>query len=270
MSSPSVFATRFVDGVLPRPVAPTVDVVVPVLDEARSLRANVELLLEYLRREYPFRFRVVIADNASTDATPEIAAALAAEYEAVDVIRTERRGRGLALRTAWLASDADVVAYMDVDLSTNLDSFLPLVAPLLSGHSELSIGTRLAHHAHVRRRFKREILSRGYNALVRLGFRARFSDAQCGFKAIRTDAARQLVPLVEDDTWFFDTELLLLAERNGLRIHEVPVDWIEDLDSRVSLVPTILGDLAGLLRVRRSFWRGRGRVSPVGSVAVPR
>jgi glycosyltransferase involved in cell wall biosynthesis len=270
MSAPSVFATRFGDRVLPRLEAPTVDVVVPVLDEARTLRANVELLVEYLRREYPFRFRVVIADNASTDATPEIAAGLAAAYDEVDVIRIERRGRGLALRTAWLASEADVVAYMDVDLSTNLDSFLPLVAPLLSGHSELAIGTRLAHQAHVRRRLKREILSRGYNALVHLGFRARFSDAQCGFKALRTDVARRLVPLVEDDAWFFDTELLLLAERNGLRIHEVPVDWIEDLDSRVALVPTIVDDLAGLVRVRRAFWRGGGRARSVDPVAVLR
>jgi glycosyltransferase involved in cell wall biosynthesis len=270
VSSPSVFATRFGDAVLPRLEAPTVDVVVPVLDEARTLAANVELLVGYLRHEYPFGFRVVIADNASTDATPEIAAALAAGHEEVDVIRLERRGRGLALRTAWLASEADVVAYMDVDLSTNLESFLPLVAPLLSGHSELSIGTRLAHQAHVRRRFKREVLSRGYNALVHAGFRARFSDAQCGFKALRADVARWLVPLVEDDEWFFDTELLLLAERNGLRIHEVPVDWIEDLDSRVALVPTILGDLAGLVRMRRSFWHGGGRAPSVEPVAVPR
>jgi hypothetical protein len=156
---------------------------------------------------------------------------------------------------------------MDVDLSTNLESFLPLVAPILSGHSELAIGSRLGHSAHVRRRLKRELLSRGYNLLIHVAFRARFSDAQCGFKAVRVDVARQLVPLVHDESWFFDTELLLLAERNGMRIHEVPVDWIEDLDSRVDLLPTIGGDLAGLWRVRRSFWRGRGRVA--AGTAVP-
>ena len=185
------------------------------------------------------------------------------------MLRLEQKGRGLALRTAWLASDADVVSYMDVDLSTNLTSFLPLVAPLLSGHSEVAIGTRLAHQAHVRRQVKREVLSRGYNLLVRAGFRAGFSDAQCGFKAMRADAARRLLPLVEDDGWFFDTELLLLAERNGMRIHEVPVDWIEDLDSRVDLLPTIAGDLAGLWRLRRAFWRGGGRASAAaGTLAV--
>ena len=232
----------------------TIEIVVPVFNEGATLERNVRLLLEYMRREFPFRFSIIIADNASTDATPAIAAALAAEHEEISSLRLERKGRGLALRTAWLRSDADVLSYMDVDLSTNLESFLPLVAPILSGHSELAIGTRLARHANVRRRLKREILSRGYNGLIRAGFGATFSDAQCGFKAIRADVARELVPLVRDDGWFFDTELLLLAERNDLRIHEVPVDWIEDLDSRVDLPATIAGDLRGLWRVRRAFW----------------
>jgi glycosyltransferase involved in cell wall biosynthesis len=232
----------------------TIEIVVPVFDEEAALEHNVELLLAYMRREFPFRFSIVVADNASTDGTPAIAAALAERHEEVRSLRLERKGRGLALRTAWLASEADVVSYMDVDLSTNLESLLPLVAPILSGHSELSIGTRIAHHAHVRRRLKREVLSRGYNGLIRVGFRSAFSDAQCGFKAVRADIARELVPLVRDDGWFFDTELLLLAERSGLRIHEVPVDWIEDLDSRVDLPATIAGDLRGLWRVRRAFW----------------
>ena len=244
-----------------------VDVVVPVFDEERTLVRNVETLLAYLDDEFPCRFRVVIADNGSADATPEIGTELAARHDEVEYLRLERKGRGHALRTAWLASGANVVSYMDVDLSTNLESFLPLVAPILSGHSELAIGTRLGHSAHVRRRLKREVLSRGYNLLIHAAFRAGFSDAQCGFKAVRADVARQLLPLVEDDSWFFDTELLLLAERNGLRIYEVPVDWIEDLDSRVELAPTIAADLAGLWRVRRAFWRGHGRL-PVGAATA--
>jgi glycosyltransferase involved in cell wall biosynthesis len=243
-----------------------VEIVVPVHNEEAVLELNILLLLGYLRSEYPLRFSIVIADNASTDATPAIAARLAREEPEVDFLRLERKGRGLALRTAWLRSRADVVSYMDVDLSTNLTSFLPLVAPLLSGHSEVAIGTRLAHQAHVRRRLKRETLSRGYNLLVHALFRAGFSDAQCGFKALRADAAGLLLPLVRDDGWFFDTELLLLAERNGMRIHEVPVDWTEDLDSRVELAPTIAGDLAGLWRLRREFWRGGGRPAPVPPV----
>ena len=236
----------------------TLDVVLPVFDEAAALAPNVELLLGYLRDEFPFPVRVVIADNGSRDATPLIAAGLARDNEEVELLRLGEKGRGRALRAAWSASDADVVSYMDVDLSTNLESLLPLVAPIMSGHSELAIGTRLVRQAHVRRRPKREVLSRGYNALVHAGFRARFSDAQCGFKAVRGDVARRLLPLVADDGWFFDTELLLLAERNGLRIHEVPVDWVEDLDSRVDLRRTILDDLRGLARVRRAYWRGEG------------
>jgi glycosyltransferase involved in cell wall biosynthesis len=245
-----------------------VEIVVPVHDEEAVLESNVRLLLDYLRSEYPFRFTIVVADNASTDGTAAVGARLAAAEPELRFLRLDHKGRGLALRTAWLASEADVVSYMDVDLSTNLTSFLPLVAPLLSGHSEVAIGTRLAHSSHVRRRVKREVLSRGYNRLVRLCFRAGFSDAQCGFKALRADAARLLLPMTEDDGWFFDTELLLLAERNGMRIHEVAVDWVEDLDSRVDLVPTIWGDLAGLWRMRRSFWRGRGRVGAQVTQAV--
>jgi glycosyltransferase involved in cell wall biosynthesis len=237
-----------------------VEIVIPVYNEERALRPNVELLLGYLRDEFPFACGVVIADNASTDATQAIARELEAEHREVTSLRIDRKGRGHALRTAWLGSSADVVSYMDVDLSTNLTSFLPLVAPILSGHSELAIGTRLGHGAHIRRRLKRELLSRGYNSLIKVGFRAGFSDAQCGFKAIRADVAHRLVRLVSDDAWFFDTELLLLAERNGMRIHEVPVDWIEDLDSRVDLLPTIAEDLRGLWRVRRSFWRGEGEL----------
>jgi glycosyltransferase involved in cell wall biosynthesis len=236
-----------------------VDIVLPVHNEERALAANVQILIDYLRQEFPFGWRVTIADNASVDETPMAATMLAAAYEGVEALLLDGKGRGLAVRTAWLRSTADIVAYMDVDLSTNLASFLPLVAPLLSGHSQIAIGTRLAHQAHVRRRVKREVLSRGYNAIIHGAFRVGFSDAQCGFKAMRADVARWLVPLVRDNGWFFDTELLLLAERNSLRIHEVPVDWVEDLDSRVELIPTIAGDLAGLWRVRRAFWRGEGR-----------
>jgi hypothetical protein len=138
---------------------------------------------------------------------------------------------------------------MDVDLSTDLAALLPLVAPLFSGHSDLAIGTRLHRGSNVVRGTKREILSRAYNRLLHLALRTRFSDAQCGFKAIRADAARALLPDVRDEQWFFDTELLVLAQRRGLRIHEVPVDWIEDPDSRVRIVQTAAADLRGVARL---------------------
>ena len=191
----------------------------------------------------------MIADNASTDSTPAVARDLAAALPGVRTVRLERKGRGRALRAAWAASDARVVCYMDVDLSTDLRALLPLVAPLLSGHSDVAIGTRLARSARVVRGPKRELISRTYNTLLHMTLRARFSDAQCGFKAVRADLLPTLLPEVKDESWFFDTELLVRAQRRGLRIHEVPVDWIDDPDSRVSIVRTAVDDLRGVARL---------------------
>src|SRR4051794_28412375 len=236
---------------------PAVDIVVPVYDEEADLGPGVRRLHAYLTERFPFSWRITIADNASKDRTPLVAAALAAELPGVRVVRLEEKGRGRALRTVWSASDAEVLAYMDVDLSTDLDALLPLVAPLISGHSDVAIGSRLARSARVVRGPKRELISRGYNQLLRLALRVRFSDAQCGFKAVRADRARALLPLVRDSGWFFDTELLVLAERTGLRIHEVPVDWVDDPDSRVDIVATAIADLKGVWRLGRDLATGR-------------
>jgi putative flippase GtrA len=246
----------------------TVEIVVPVFNEAVALDRSVRTLRSYLDRRFPFPTVVTIADNASTDATWEIAARLSAQLPGVRAVHLDRKGRGLALRAVWSASTADVVAYMDVDLSTDLDALLPLVAPLVSGHSDVAIGSRLARGAHVVRGPKREAISRAYNLIIRAAMRNRFTDAQCGFKAVRTDAVRRLLPLVEDDGWFFDTELLVLAEHNGMRIHEVPVDWVDDPDSRVDIVATALADLRGLVRVSRGIASGR-RELPARSPGVP-
>jgi glycosyltransferase involved in cell wall biosynthesis len=241
-------------------IAPCVDIFVPVFIEAVVLEASINRLHSYLGTEFPFTWRITIVDNASTDATWFRAARLARDSDRVRAMHLDHKGRGLALRTAWTASDAAVVAYMDVDLSTDLDALLPLVAPLVSGHSDVAIGSRLAAGAAVARRPKRELISRSYNAMLRAVFAMRVRDAQCGFKALRADVARRLLPAIEDDGWFFDTELLLLAERNGLRIHEVPVDWIDDADSRVRIVRTALDDLAGAARMARTFLGGGGRL----------
>lgn len=235
---------------------PEVDVVVPVYNEEVDLERSVRRLHEYLASRFPLTARITIADNASTDATAAIAARLSAELPGVRAVHLTERGRGRALRTAWSGSDARILAYMDVDLSTDLDGLLPLVAPLLSGHSDISIGSRLARGSNVVRGPKREIISRAYNALLRATLGARFSDAQCGFKAIRADRARELLPLVEDEEWFFDTELLIVAERSGLRIHEVPVDWVDDPDSRVDIAATARADLRGIARLARGLWTG--------------
>ncbi len=233
-----------------------VDIVVPVRNEERDLAPSVRRLVSYLRESFPFSARITIADNGSTDATWAIASGLARELPEVRAIHMELPGRGRALRAIWSESDAEVLAYMDVDLSTDLNALLPLVAPLLSGHSDLAIGTRLARGSRVTRGPKRELISRSYNMLLRTLMGARFSDAQCGFKAIRRDQARALLPLTQDTGWFFDTELLVLAERAGLRIHEIPVDWVDDLDSRVDIIATALADLRGMARLGVGFARG--------------
>ena len=254
---------------VPRPIAsPTLDIVVPVYDEEQILEHSIRRLHGYLSAGFPFTWRITIADNASTDGTAAVAEHLARTLDRVRFVHLDRKGRGLALRTTWAASDAAVVAYMDVDLSTGLDALLPLVAPLVSGHSDVAIGSRLAPGANVARGTKREAISRIYNLILHTVFANRFHDAQCGFKAVRADVARRLLPEVRDDAWFFDTELLLLAEHNGLRIHEVPVDWVDDPDSRVHVTSTAIEDLKGTARIARRFATGHGEVE-LGPLARP-
>ena len=236
---------------------PALDVVVPVYNEQATLDASIRRLHDYLTRSVGWSWRITIADNASTDATAGIADGLAAALPGVVAVHLPLKGRGRALKHVWLSSPAEVLVYLDEDLSTDLAALPPLVAPLLSGHSDLAIGTRLGRSSRVTRGGRREFISRSYNLLLRRTLSVGFSDAQCGFKAIRRDVAQRLVPLVEDDGWFFDTELLILAERAGLRIHEIPVDWVDDPDSSVDIVRTAREDLKGMLRVGGNLARGR-------------
>ena len=255
-----------------------VEIVVPVYNEERDLAPSVRRLHAYLRDEFPFPTVITIADNASTDGTWPIAQQLEEELSDVRAVHVAAKGRGRALHDVWKDSSARIVAYLDVDLSTDLAALLPLIAPLMSGHSDVAIGTRLSRTARVVRGPRRELISRGYNLLLHATLRARFSDAQCGFKAMRADHARALLQYVYDRNWFFDTELLVLAERAGLRIHEVPVDWVDDPDSRVDIVATAVADLRGIARVGRAFATGAlplrdlrqqlGR-QPIGLPGVP-
>jgi glycosyltransferase involved in cell wall biosynthesis len=213
------------------------------------LASSIRRLHTFLGEGFPFSWRITIADNASTDGTLEVARRLEYELPGVAVLHLPAKGRGRALRRAWSETDAEVACYMDVDLSTDLRGLLPLLAPVLSGHSQVAIGSRLARGSRVERGAKRELISRGYNLILRTVLRARFTDAQCGFKAVRADALAELLPAIRDESWFFDTELLILAERRGMRIHEVPVDWVDDPDSRVAIVSTALEDLRGVARL---------------------
>nr|WP_229866480.1 MULTISPECIES: bifunctional glycosyltransferase family 2/GtrA family protein [Sinomonas] len=236
---------------------PVLDVTIPVYNEEKDLEECVRRLHAHLGRTFEHGFRITVADNASTDATLRVAERLARELREVRAVHLDQKGRGNALRRVWLASDAPVLAYMDVDLSTDLAALGPLVAPLLSGHSDLAIGTRLARSSRVIRGPKREFVSRSYNFLLHSLMGAGFSDAQCGFKAIRADVAQELLPHTLDTAWFFDTELLVLAERCGLRCHEVPVDWTDDPDSKVDVLRTAVDDLRGMYRLTQDMARGR-------------
>jgi glycosyltransferase involved in cell wall biosynthesis len=238
-------------------LSPVVDIVIPVFNEENNLEPCVRRLHAHLTAGLPYPFQITVADNASTDTTNEVANRLAAEFPSVQVVHMPEKGKGRALRAVWSTSDAAVLAYMDVDLATDLAALLPLIAPLVSGHSDVAIGTRLHRGSRVVRGVKREFISRSYNLMLRHTLSTHFSDAACGFKAIRREVAIHLLPLVEDDAWFFDTELLVLAERSGLRIHEVPVDWIDDPDSHVHIVNTAMADLRGIARLVRAFATGK-------------
>ena len=242
----------------------TTEIVIPVYNEERDLAASIRKLVDFARGVASFETSITIADNASTDGTLQVARGLAGEYPEVRAVHLERRGRGGALKAVWSQSRADIVSYMDVDLSTNL-RFFPLLIHGISLGYDIAIGSRLLQASQTTRSRKREVLSRAYNTLIKALFLNRFSDAQCGFKAMRREVALELLPLVENTNWFFDTELLLLAERHGYRIFEVPVEWIEDLDSRVRIVSTALEDVRGLLRVRF-----RGARKPAARPAVSR
>jgi glycosyltransferase involved in cell wall biosynthesis len=269
MSTPSTLPIRRIAVLAPAPAespataSPLVEIVIPVYNEQAVLERSVRRLNRFLAAEFPFPYRVTIADNASTDRTCAIAVRLAREITAVRAVRLEQKGRGRALRSVWGRSDADILCYMDVDLSTDLRGLLPLVAPLVSGHSDLAVGSRLAPGARVVRSRRREVLSRGYNRLLRTILRSRVRDAQCGFKAGRRSAIHALLAEVKDDNWFFDTELLHVAQRRGMRVHEVPVDWVEDPDSRVDIAATVMEDLRGIARLRLSPARpGRRLAAP--------
>jgi glycosyltransferase involved in cell wall biosynthesis len=234
-----------------------VNVTIPVFNEESRLKLSIPKLYEFLSERCRFKCEIVIADNASTDRTLEIAHVFSQSHSDVRVVHIDQRGRGRAVKEVWKASRADVLSYMDVDLSTNLSAFPPLIESLFGGGYDLAVGSRLLSASLITRGFKREFISRAYNLLIKLFFRTRFSDAQCGFKAITREAACGLLPLLEDNEWFMDTELLILAEKLRYRIFDLPVRWVDDSDSRVKIWRTALEDLRGLARLHRNFRRGK-------------
>jgi glycosyltransferase involved in cell wall biosynthesis len=235
-----------------------VDVFIPVYNEEDALPQTMPQLREFLAGpDFPYDWRIVITDNASTDATPAVSRKLAEDYPGeIDYVRIERKGRGYALKQVWPASEADIVSYMDVDLSTGIEAFPKLIKAIAEDGYDLAIGSRLMRKSKVTRSLKRRVLTFGYNTMIKGMFWTRFSDAQCGFKAVSREVARKVVPMIENNNWFWDTELLILAEKMGYRIKDVPVRWIEDTSTTVKIGGTVMEDVKGLIRMRRTMpWR---------------
>ena len=240
----------------------SVDIVIPVYNEEHVLADSVATLRKFLAQDFPHQYRIVVADNASTDGTLEVAQRLAQKHPDVASLHIPQKGRGRALRAAWLTSPADILSYMDVDLSTDLAAFLPLIEAIASEGYDIAIGSRLAREADIRRSLRREVISRSYNVMIKALFFTRFSDAQCGFKAASRRAVQELVPLIENNEWFFDTEMLILAEKAGYRVKEIPVRWLEDPDTRGNVPKSGWEEVRGLLRLRlRRPWRGLRRAA---------
>lgn len=229
---------------------PSLNVVIPVYNEEKELAESVVMLYRFLSLELgDFDWHITIADNASRDRTRLIANGLAEKYDRVRTVHLSQKGRGRAVKHAWTGYPADVNAYMDVDLSTDLKHFPSLVRSLVRGY-DIAIGSRNAHGSRVYgRSVLRTITSKGYIVLIKLFFLVHFSDAQCGFKAVTRHVVEELIPNIVDNEWFFDSELLIVGEKSGLRIYEEPVTWIDNPGSTVRVMKTAEGDLKGLWRL---------------------
>jgi glycosyltransferase involved in cell wall biosynthesis len=230
-------------------MAASVDIVIPVYNEERDLPNSIKKLTKFLKGNLNNPWRIVIADNASIDGTRLVSKRLCHEHPGVEYLYLPQKGRGRALRAAWMASTADIVSYMDVDLSTNPTHFPQLIKAVESGY-HIAVGSRLSKESQVTRSFKREFISRSYNLMIKSLFFTSFPDAQCGFKALTRQAAQAIVPKVQNNNWFFDTELLIIASKGGYRIKSVPVNWVDDPDSTVKVLGTATEDIKGLLRLR--------------------
>ena len=229
----------------------SVDVLLPVYNEEHVLEKSVTTLRTFLQANLAdFDWLITIGDNASIDRTRQVAEELEKRFPEVRVFHLDQKGRGRMVKYAWQKSEADILSYMDIDLSTDLNAFPPLVKAIDEGFA-VSIGSRQYRGAEVKRSIKREVISRGYIRILKLLLGFPFTDAQCGFKAVSQQLVQDLFSRIEDDEWFFDTELLYLAHRNGYPVKELPVRWLEDRDSRVKILRTAWLDIKGVFRMRR-------------------
>jgi len=226
-----------------------VDILLPVYNEEHILEKSVSELSDFLDKNLnDFDWIITIGDNASTDNTLEVAKSIQKKNKKVRVKHLPLKGRGRMVKHAWETSEADILSYMDIDLSTDLNAFPPMVNAINEGY-DIAIGSRQYKGAKVDRSIKREIISRGYIKVLKLFLGFPFTDAQCGFKAVSKELVKELFKFIKDDEWFFDTELLHIAHVEGYKVKELPVRWIEDRDSRVKIARTAWLDIKGVFRM---------------------
>jgi len=224
-------------------------IVLPVYNEEKVLRKSVATLMSFLQDYGRYEWKIVIADNNSQDGTGRIGEELELENRLVEYLHIPRKGRGIALRTAWEQTECDFVSYMDIDLSTSLDSLIRAV-DLLNEGKDIVVGNRLSGKSNTTRCLKREFVSRSYNIIIRSSLGVGFHDAHCGFKTGRREVVQKLLPYIDDNEWFFDTEFLFYAEKLGYNIVEIPITWIEDPDTKAKIFKDAYDDLRGLYRLR--------------------
>lgn len=229
----------------------TVEITIPTYNEEKEIEQHITTLIDYCSKNLKqYDWHITIADNASSDNTPVIAATLVKKFPHISILRLEQKGRGRAIKRAWSQSRSDFCMYMDLDLSTDLLHIPKLLKALENGY-DIAIGSRLAKGAHVEgRTFLREFTSRILNIFfIQALFNTHFTDAQCGFKAVRKNVVDNLIPKIVDNDWFFDGELLIVAEKSGYKIYEEPVHWVDNPGSTVRLLSTISGDIATIGRL---------------------
>jgi len=230
-----------------------IDIVIPAYNEEQILEKNVDKLISFLKDNFGYKnYKVIIVDNGSTDNTFAISQKLEKRYSKVTCLHLNQKGRGNALKKVWLESEADVVSYMDADLSTDLEAIPELVNSIIIDGYDIAVGSRLLPTSRVKRSLLRKSLSYIYNILIKniFGFKE-LSDAQCGFKALNKKVIKNVLPEVKNQNWFFDTELLILAQKNGFKIKYIPINWKDRPKTRVKIMDTIFEDIAGIWNLKR-------------------
>ncbi len=235
-----------------------VNITFPVLNEERILKEDVMKFYNFLKKsKFPYRFEITICDNGSIDDTKKVGEKLEKKVKEINYLRLSRKGRNFALKSSWTKSKASVVSYMDIDLATDLRFFLPMINMIIKDNCDLVVGNRLGLKSKViDRNFKREFLSRNYNLLLRMFFFHKIRDHQCGFKAIKRNSFLKLnkeIPDIKEEIWFLDTELIIRAIKNKMKVEEIDVIWKDDPDSKVKVVKAVLEDLKGIVRLRKEF-----------------